>query len=155
MPYLEPEHVLHQFASYLNDDVRSAIADDQKFVQAQVGSMSSSLNFLAMELGGMHVAMKTQRRRLLCAFDDIESELGDGDAAVAVADAIDTARAELEQTDMTDVRALETELTNAANTVFEAINTELDEKAARRARRPLYDFLDTRVQTQLDLLGRE
>ncbi len=155
MPYLEPEHVLQQFASYLNDDVRNAIDDDQKFVRAQVGSMSSSLNFFARELGGMHVALKTQQRRLHCALDDIESNLGESESAAAVADTIADARADIESADATNATALEQELTTAAIGVFEAVNEKLDDEAARQARQSLYDFLDTRVETQLDLLGRE
>jgi hypothetical protein len=155
MPYLEPEHVLQQFAGYLSDDVRSAIKDDEKYVQAQVGSMSSSLNFLARELGGMHVAINTQRRRLNEALDNIQAELGDDESGAAVADAIASARTELKQADGTDARSLEQDLTAAATSVFQAINEELDGEAANQARRPLYDFLETRVQTQLDVLGRE
>lgn len=155
MPYLEPEHVLQQFAGYLSDDVRSAIEDDEKFVQAQVGSMSSSLNFLARELGGMHVAINTQRRQLHDALDGIEAELGDDELDGAVTDAIADARTKLEQADRTDARTLEQDVTAAASSVFRTINEELDEEAASQARRPLYDFLETRVQTQLDVLGRE
>lgn len=155
MPYLEPEHVLQQFAGYLSDDVRSAIKDDEKYVQAQVGSMSSSLNFLARELGGMHVAINTQRRRLNEALDNIEAELGDDESGAAVADAIASARTELKQADGTDARSLEQNVTAAATSVFRAINEELDSEAANQARRPLYGFLETRVQTQLDVLGRE
>lgn len=155
MPYLEPEHVLQQFASYLNEDVRNAIEDDQKFVRAQVGSMSSSLNFLSRELGGMHVALKTQQRRLHCSLDDIEDGLSEDESGAAVADAITAARADIERADATNAREFEQELTTAAIAVFKAVNEELDDADAQQARQPLYDFLDTRVQTQLDLLGRK
>jgi hypothetical protein len=154
MPYLKPEHVLQQFASYLSDDIRHAVADDEKFVQAQVGSMSSSLNFLAKEFGGMRVAINTQKRQLDSSLAAVERQLDD-ESADAVVAAIDEARSELTQADGTSARDLEQTVTAAATTALSAINEELDEERARQARQPLYEFLETRVQTQLDVLGRE
>jgi Mg2+ and Co2+ transporter CorA len=155
MPYLQPNHVLQQFANYLSDDVRSAIEDDEKFVQAQVGSMSSSLNFLSKELSGMHVAVNTQKRQLERALDDIESRVSNDESADTVLEAIDDARSALEEADRAEARELEQTVTAAATDVISAINQDLDDEAARRARRPFYEFLETRVQTQLDVLGRE
>lgn len=155
MPYLEPEHVLQQFAGYLSDDVRGAVRDDEKFVQAQIGSMSSSLNFLAKEFSGMHVAINTQRRQLDRSLATVEGQLNDDESADAVLEAIDEARSAIEQADRTDARDLEQTVTGAAETVLSAINEELDEETARQARQPLYEFLETRVQTQLDVLGRQ
>jgi hypothetical protein len=147
MPYLEPETVVKRFSSYLHHDVRDAIDEDHQFVKAQVGSMSSSMNFLARELGGARVAVNTQRRRLRDALDGV-AEATEADEVLA---AVATARDRVDEAEG-DPRDVEVELTAAATAVFEAIDESLDGEAARAARRPLYEFLETRVETQLDLL---
>lgn len=155
MPYLEPELVVQRFGSYLHTDVRDAIDDDRQFVHAQVGSMSSSLTFLARELGGARVAINTQRRALQTALEEVETALEERpEAHEEVLAAVESARARLENAEGAPT-AVEREVVGAANIVFESIRDELDGDQARRARRPLYRFLDTRVQTQLDVLGRD
>jgi hypothetical protein len=151
MPYFDPGEVVGQFAKYLQRDVREAI-DDEKFVKAQVGSMSSSLTFLGRELGGMHVAVNTQRRRLVDALDDLEQALEDGEIhSDAVAETVASARERVADADGRPYE-MERELTASANEVLDSINEELSGAEAHRARQPLYDYMETRVQTQLDLL---
>ena len=154
MPYLAPEHVLRQFATYLQEDVRDAIDDDHKFVKAQVGSMSSSLSFLAMELDSLGEDLSTQQQALLDALDDAESELGTIEDPASVAETITTSRERVQNTELADSYAFERELTEAVTAVFESLD-ELPEDDARRVRKPLYSFLETRVTTQLEALGGE
>ena len=152
MPYLDPEIVVGQFSKYMHRNVREAIKDEERFVAAQVGSISSSMNFLSRELGGAHVAINTQRRSLLEALNDVERVLDEDDIGNSdVRDAVSTAR---DRVDGTEGRPYEVEgeLTGAATALLERINKDLDSDAARRARSPLYDYMETRVQTQLDLL---
>lgn len=154
MPYLEPEHVLRQFATYLQQDVRDAIDGDHKFVKAQVGSMSSSLNFLAMELDSLGEDLATQQQALLDALDDAERELDTVDDSTSVAETITASRERVQNAELTDSYAFERELTEAVTAVLNALD-ELSEDDARRVRRPLYSFLETRVTTQLEALGGE
>lgn len=152
MPYLDPELVVGQFSKYLYREVREAIEDDEKFVAAQVGSMSSSMNFLSRELGGAHVAVNAQRRALLEALDDVEGILDEDDVeGDGVRGAVSTARERVDSADG-GPSEVEGELTAAATAVLDGIDEDLDGDAARRVRRPLYDYMETRVQTQLDLL---
>jgi len=45
MPHLNPERVLERFSTFLQEDVRAEI--DDEFIDGQVGSMSSTLSYLA------------------------------------------------------------------------------------------------------------
>ncbi|OLZ39442.1 hypothetical protein A6E15_18965 [Natrinema saccharevitans] len=63
MPYLDPELILDRFAAFTREEVRPAVTDDE-FVHAQVGSMASTLQFLAGDVGGREAAVRVQRRTL-------------------------------------------------------------------------------------------
>lgn len=152
MPYLDPEHVLQQFAGYLQGDVRDAIDDDHKFVKAQVGSMSSSLNFLARELDSMTADLETQRESLLDALDAVEETIEDDDKAADVEASIEDARARIEDADTNDDYEYERVLTDAATDVLETID-EMNPQEATRVREPLYAYINTRVRTQIEALG--
>jgi len=162
MPYLRPDEVLSRFATFARRDVRDSLDDEEvAFMRGQVGSMASTLDFLAGELRGMKPALDRQETVLLDALDGVESTLVDG--AIndeAVLDAVATARSRITDAPAAEtpetLRARETALLDACETVLCAIDDEdLDEADIRSLRRPLYGFLDTRLDAQLHLLGRE
>jgi len=154
MPYLDPERILDRFATFSREEVRPAVGDDE-FVHAQVGSMASTLQFLAGEVAGRETAVRTQRRALCESLDELESVLERDDVdSPAVRNAIDDARSDLDAVDG-PTRDVEETLVTAADDVLATIDAELDGDAAVIARRPLYEFLRTRVDEQLRLLGRE
>lgn len=148
MPYLEPEQVLREFSRYAIEEVRPALADDEEFMRGQVGSMASTLRFLAGELEGMDAAVTDQRETLLSALERAEETVDDPDAWEAVRDA----HRRVEEVEG-DGRAVERVLLAAADDALSAVD-DLDEGTAREARQPLYEFLDARLETQLRLLGR-
>lgn len=148
MPYLQPERVLEEFARFAVGEVRPALRDDEAFVRGQVGSMASTLRFLATELVGVDDAVATQRASLLAALADAEEAVDDP----TVREALIEARRRVEESSGPP-REVERLLLSAADEAFEAVET-LDEPAARRARAPLYRFLDARIDAQLGLLGR-
>lgn len=154
MPYLEPEHVLRQFSGYLQGDVREAIGDEHKFVEAQVGSMSSSLNFLARELDSLNEDLATQRRALLDALDEVESALEQEGGSPSVEREIEMARETVRDAETADEYEYERVLTGAATDVLETLETLEDQRAAS-VRAPLYSYMNTRVRTQLEALGAE
>lgn len=148
MPYLEPENVLREFSRYSLEEIRPALKEDEQFMRGQVGSMASTLRFLAGELDGMDDAVAQQRQSLEAALAVAEDEIPDGTVAATVADA----RERVADTG-SDARETERILIDAADDALAAID-ELEEEAARHARVPIYEFLDTRLETQLRLLGR-
>lgn len=161
MPYLRPDEVLTRFAAFARRDVREALTDDEvSFMRGQVGSMASTLDFLAGELQGMNPALDRQEAALLDALDAVESTLEDG--AVddeAVLDAVAAARTQIADAPVAEtpatLRERETALLEACETVLDAVDDcDLDDDA-RSLRQPLYGFLDTRLDAQLRLLGRE
>ena len=154
MPYLDPELILDRFATFTREEVRPAVTDDE-FVYAQVGSMASTLQFLAGEVGGREAAVRTQRRALHESLDDLESVLKRADIeSMAVWSAIETARNDIDTAEGSTGDIEETLLT-AANDVLATIDKELEAERATIARQPMYDFLHARVDQQLRLLGRE
>ncbi|OLZ39158.1 hypothetical protein A6E15_17250 [Natrinema saccharevitans] len=154
MPYLDPELILDRFAAFTREEVRPAVTDDE-FVHAQVGSMASTLQFLAGDVGGREAAVRVQRRTLRESLTELESALDRHDVgSSAVRTAVDDARSDLETADG-PTRDVEETLVAVADDVLTTIDAELDGDAAAVARRPLYDFLRTRVDEQLRLLGRE
>lgn len=148
MPYLEPEDVLREFSRYALEDVRPALKEDEQFMRGQVGSMASTLRFLAGELEGMEDAVDRQRRSLADALRETETRVSDPQ----VREAVVGARERVEDAGH-DARDAERVLLDAANDALAAIDA-LDENAARRARAPVYDFLDARLEMQHRLLGR-
>lgn len=151
MPYLEPEHVLKRFSKFALAEVRPAI--DDEFLQGQVGSMASTLRFVSMEVAGWPDAIERQHDALLTALDEVAATVEDDAVGATVADAIDRVSEAPAATD--DPDDLERTLLAASNDVLDAIEEELAGDAARRARGPVYEFLEVRVQSQLELMGRE
>lgn len=146
MPYLEPALVLRAFSRYAIEEVRPALREEE-FVRAQVGSMASTLRFLAGELEGVDGAVATQRASLGEALAAAREAVDDPGVEAALADAHER---------VTDAdgrpREIERTLLSAADDALAAVDT-LDE-GAREARAPLYAFLDDRVEAQLRMLGR-
>lgn len=150
MPYLRPETVLEEFSGFTLSTVRPAIRADEEFVRGQTGSMASTLRFLAGELEAREAMVDEQER----VFREALGAVADLTADQGVAAAVDAAAADLDGAPDT-VREREEALLEAANDVLAAIDTHLDGEAARRTRRPVYDFLDTRTEGQLRMLGRD
>jgi hypothetical protein len=150
MPYLRPETVLEEFSGFTLSTVRPAIAEDEEFVRGQTGSMASTLRFLASELEAREAMVDEQERALREALDVVTERTADTPAAEAVEAAVADVDAAPD-----GVREREGVLLEAADDVLAAVDTHLEGDAARRARRPVYDFLDTRTEGQLRMLGRE
>jgi hypothetical protein len=150
MPYLRPETVLEEFSGFTLSTVRPAIAEDEEFVRGQTGSMASTLRFLADELEAREAMVDEQERALREALDVVTERTADTPAAEAVEAAVADVDAAPD-----GVREREGVLLEAADDVLAAVDTHLEGDAARRARRPVYDFLDTRTEGQLRMLGRE
>lgn len=149
MLYLEPEHVLGRFSEFVLSEVRPAI--DDEFLKGQVGSVASTLRFLSMELADRTDAIERQHDTLLDALEEVAAT-AENEPVVSAARA---ASDELTDVSDLDTRELEERLLAAGRDVLAIINENLAGDDARRARRPMYEFLDTRVQTQLELMGRE
>ena len=150
MPYLRPETVLEEFSGFTLSTVRPAIAEDEEFVRGQTGSMASTLRFLAGELEAREAMVDEQERALREALDVVTERTADTPAA----EAVEAVVADID--DAPDgVREREEALLEAADGVLAAVDVHLEGDAARRARRPVYDFLDTRTEGQLRMLGRE
>lgn len=151
MPYLDPSRVLARFSSFAREEIRPEI--DDEFTRGQIGSMSSTMRFLANELSGQRAALTRQREALLDALDELEETL-DRTELEPIVDTVSSARTRVKDVDEgTD--ELESALLSASNDVLAEIDRNLEGETARRARRPLYDFLDVRVQSQLEMLGRD
>ena len=157
MPYLRPELVLDRFSSFARDDIRPSITvEGDEFLEAQVGSMSSTLSFLSKELEGMGAAVESQHEALLAALDDAENILDDadvdgGDLSVGV----DETRERVSNAPRDDVYEHERVLVDASSDLLEAVDEELDRETAQAIRGPMYRFLGTRVESQLRMLGRD
>ena len=150
MPYLRPETVLEEFSGFTLSTVRPAIAEDEEFVRGQTGSMASTLRFIAGELEAREAMVDEQERALREALDVVTERTADTPAA----EAVEAVVADID--DAPDgVREREEALLEAADGVLAAVDVHLEGDAARRARRPVYDFLDTRTEGQLRMLGRE
>lgn len=150
MPYLRPETVLEEFSGLTLSTVRPAIREDEEFVRGQTGSMASTLRFLAGELEAREAMVDEQERALREALDAVAERAAD----TPLENAVDAAVADLD--DAPDrVRERESALLEAADQVLAAIDTHLGGETARQAREPVYDFLDTRIEGQLRMLGGE
>lgn len=151
MPYLQPEHITREFSRFAIEEIRPAIDDDEQFVEAQVGSMASTLRFLSGELQGMPEAVDAQHaaaREALAAAEDVLAEHEATAAREAVADAREQVAAAEGRS-----REVEAAVLEAVSDALAAVD-DCDDEVARAARDPLYDFLDTRAESQLRLLGR-
>ena len=156
MPYLHPKLVLRRFSAFTREEVRpSVVGDGDEFLEAQVGSMSSTLDFLSKELGGMRDAVESQHEALLEALAGAEQALADTDAeAPEVRTVIEEGRERLTDPPA-DVYDHEEFLLDVGSDALAAVEAELDGEAARAVRDPLYGFLHARVTAQLEMLGRE
>lgn len=156
MPYLRHDDVLSRFSQFLREDVREGLPEEEEFLRGQVGSMASTMRFLTGELAGKAHALGAQETELIAALDELEAELESGEEDVE--DAIAEARARLSDAPVPDspetTRACEDAITTACEDVLSAVD-ELPADRARTLRRPLYEFLETRVESQLRMLGRE
>lgn len=148
MPYLEPEQVLREFSRYTLEEIRPAMKEDEEFMRGQVGSMASTLRFLAGELDGVDDAVAAQRASLLDALADARDAVDDPEAQETLADA----RGRVADAEGRP-REVEQTLLAAADDALDAVDA-LSEERARAAREPLYGFLDDRLDAQLGLLGR-
>ncbi|WP_254538251.1 hypothetical protein [Halomarina litorea] len=153
MPYLEPAAVLRRFSAFALEEVRPAVPEDERFVRGQVGSMASTLRFLAGELDAGEASVERQADAFREALDGAEAILDAHDGtAPGVRDAVEDARAALDADGTT--RERETALLESCEGLLATVDDELDGEAARAVRRPLYGFLDARLDAQLAMLGR-
>jgi len=153
MPYLKPEETMRQFSKFVLEEVRPRIEDE--FVRAQLGSMSSTLRFMSGEIQGMDEAVEAQRRTFVSSLDGVEAALDGSEAETdRVLEAVEDARERVDANADADTRETEKALLAACEDVLQTIDDELDGDDARSARRPLYDFLDVRVESQLRMCGR-
>lgn len=154
MPHLDPELILERFATFMRSEVRPAVSEED-FVHAQVGSMASTLQFLAGEVRERETAVETQKQELIECFDRLESLLDrEGIESARIRNELESAREEVAALDGPTRDTEETILT-VADDLLGVIDTELKPDRAETVREPLYDFLWTRVETQLHMLGRE
>ncbi len=156
MPYLHPELVLRRFSAFAREAVRpSVVGDGDEFLEAQVGSMSSTLGFLSKELGGMRDAIDVQHEVLLEALEGAERALDGIDTeAPEVRTVVEDGRTRLADPPA-DVYDHEELLLEVSSDALGAVEAALDGEAASAVRDPLYEFLHVRVTTQLEMLGRK
>lgn len=153
MPYLEPAAVLRRFSAFALEEVRPAVPDDERFVRGQVGSMASTLRFLAGELDANEASVERQTDAFREALDGTEEVVdARGETAPGVRAALEDARNSLDA-DGT-ARERETALLESCDDLLASVDGELDGETARAVRRPLYGFLDARLDAQLSMLGR-
>jgi len=156
MPYLDPVGFLDQTDDFLRGDVRSAIPEAEGYVRAQVGSMASSISFLARELAAMHPALVEQEAAFTEALADIEAEIADWDDADPVETALGDARARLEEApdpgSPATIKEREDALLAALDDLL-AVADSLPPDRARTVRAHLYTVLTTRVDSQLAMLN--
>jgi len=151
MPYVPPSVVLRRLSEFTADTVVGAIGEESTFVRAQVGSMSSTLGFLAHEVERRDEAVLEQRRATLEALKTLESLEGDAVEAFVV-----DQRKAIESTDpaLGNTEAVRSSLREVLEAIRAAVEDDrFDDTAAARA--VLYDLFETRVDSQLRMLGRE
>jgi hypothetical protein len=155
MPYLHPEVVLRRFSAFTRGEVRpSVVGDGDEFLEAQVGSMSSTLDFLSKEVDGMRDAVEAQHEALREALDGVERALDGLDAeAPEVRAVLEDGRDRLADPPAA-VYDHEERLLEVSSDALAAVETDLEGEAACAVRSPLYDFLRVRVTAQLEMLGR-
>jgi len=155
MPYLPPAKIVEQFSNFTRKEIRPVIKDDEQFMQAQAGSMSSTLRFLSNELEQMETSIQKQESAFRDALDDIHEIAAKQDGSVADIDEALTEARDTLQSDVSSHRSRERELLEASNKLLEAIENDTDGDDARELRRPMYRFIDIRLNTQLKMLGRD
>jgi hypothetical protein len=146
MHHLEPSHVLKEFSTFAITEIRPALPADEPFLHGQVGSMASTLRFLARELEGLEAAVADQRSSLIEALETAAARIDDEETT----DGLHDLRHTVASADGPP-RALEETLLKVADEAL-ALVDGLGDPAAREARAPLYEFLDERVAIQLAVL---
>jgi arginine deiminase len=154
MPYLSPETTLERFGEFTINEIRSTIGDDDEFIYAQAGSMGSALKFTAREVGGMNKTVTQQRRAFLGSLEAIEDELDETEEREAIDEALTKAKTRIEETEQGDAYASEAALLSACNELLSLIESEIEPSRRNALRNPLYEFLESRVHSQLRMLGR-
>lgn len=112
--------------------------------------MASTLQFLSIEIDKEPEALERQRGSLLNSLDNIEGEVQNP----PVFETTRTTKEHITNCSSDGPGELEASLLEGCNNVLSVIDKELEGEAAARARQPLYEFLDTRVQSQLDMMRR-
>jgi len=149
MSYLKPEKTARRFSKFVLEEVRPRVEDE--FVRAQLGSMASTLRFMSGEIQGMDEAVEAQRGTFAAALDGVEAAVGENEEKVL--ESVEDARESVDED--VGTRELEESLLVACENILQAIDDELEGDEARRARGPLYDFLDVRIESQLRMCGRK
>lgn len=152
MVYLPPSDVLDRLSEFTADTLVGAIGNGSKFQRAQAGSMSSTLGFLARETEHREQSFLEQRVALLEALDELEG-LGDDDATsfvTAQRDLVDSEEPTMGNAD--DVQAT---LLEAIGGLQSAMADGTFGEDTTRARAVLYELLEKRVQSQLQVVGRD
>jgi len=155
MPYLQPLEVLEKFSEYLNSEVSDVIPETDTATRSQVGSMSSTMQYLTNEFGGMRVSYRRQVDAFTNAIESVEEEVDRGDGAEQIMEALEDARRAItEQEDPTtpaSIRDAEADMLQAVDNLLVEIN-ELPRSRAEKLRPPLYNFMDERISAQMALL---
>lgn len=152
MPYLPPSVVLERLSEFTSDTVIGSIGEESKFVRAQVGSMSSTLGFLSQEVAHQGESMLEQHEALLDALDTL-SGLGGEEAEAFLADQRET----VEGIDpvLGNRGEVRTVLLTVLGDLRQAVNDRTFGEDTPEARGVLYDLFETRIESQLWMLGRE
>jgi len=103
------------------------------------------------EIQGMDEAVEAQRGTFAAALDGVEAAVGENEEKVL--ESVEDARESVDED--VGTRELEESLLVACENILQAIDDELEGDEARRARGPLYDFLDVRIESQLRMCGRK
>lgn len=154
MPYVKPEEALTRISGFTREEIRPGIAEDREFLRDQAGSMSSTLRFLAREIELREDVVDEQAATLEGSLAGASEELASIEGSEPVEDAVADGLDRLNALETMDVYRREQVSLDACNEVLAAIDDHLEGAAARRVRRPVYEFIDTRFQLQRKILGR-
>jgi hypothetical protein len=152
MEYIRPETVLDRFSTYLREEIRAELDDD--FQEAQVGSISSTLDLMAAEIGGSGHSNHAKRQRFFDCLDELEDRLDEIDGGTTgVQSEIDVVRSSINES-MTDSRFhFDDRISQSCAILLTAIDDELAGEAAKSLRRPMYEFLQYCVDGHREMLG--
>jgi hypothetical protein len=151
MPYVPPSTVLGRLSEFTADTVVDAIGEESTFVRAQVGSMSSTLGFLAREVEHRDESILERRRALLDALDELE---GVGGAAADAFVADQRERVEAVEPVIGNADDVETAVRETLGELQRAVDDGTFGAETPEARARLYDLFEHRVESQLHVLGR-
>ncbi len=151
MPYVPPSTVLGRLSEFTADTVVDAIGEESTFVRAQVGSMSSTLGFLAREVEHRDESILERRRALLDALDELE---GVGGAAADAFVADQRERVEAVEPVIGNADDVETAVRETLGELQRAVDDGTFGAETPEARARLYELFEHRVESQLHVLGR-